>query len=1077
MQQIADWLKKLGMSEYAQRFAENGIDVSVLPHLTDQDLKDIGVLLGHRRKMLAAIAELSGSAPTTLEPVAATGPKTQDTAERRYLTVMFCDLIGSTGIAARLDAEEWRDLVGAYLDAAMAAVTEMGGHVAKKLGDGLMALFGYPVAQENDLERAVRAALAIQRALAELNRKNAGSGKPALAARIGLETGPVVVDAAGEIFGDAPNIAARVQGLAEPGAVVVTARVQRQVAGLFIAEERGSHQLKGVLEPVTLFRLVRASGGGRRSGSLQVTPLVGRDEEIASLTRRWERARQGDGQLVLIVGEPGLNPACLRSFMSGCATRRTPGANGAVRSYCKTHHFTRSPNGAGNGSAALTYPPTSASQSWRARWRRSSSTRRRTSPCLRRSWNIPLPQERVTTLAPEELRRRQLAALTAWMMAGARVQPVVLAFEDLHWADPTTLDLLRGIAERGALAPLFVVATTRPEFRPPWGTRSHHSTISLAPLDRAQVRDMVAELSARHALPRDVVEDVAARTGGVPLFVEEVTRLLLERGEQGGIQAIPPTLQQSLMARLDRLGPAREVAQVASVIGRGFSYGLLRALAGMEDAPLQAGLERLAEADILLVQGVPPESDYRFKHSLIQDAAYEHLLKSRRQVLHRRFAEVLRDNLSATASVEPELVAHHFSQAGLAEAAVEWWAKAGQRSLERSALGEAAVQLTRALEQIAALPATPALRREQIKLQVALITPLLHVKGFAAPEPKAAAERARLLIEQAEALGEPPEDPLLLFSVLYGFWVANIVAFNGDAVRELATQFLALAEKQRATVPLMIGHRLMGMSLLATGDIAESQAHLDRAIVLYDPGEHRPLATRFGQDLGVSTLSYRSFASWFLGYPEAALVTADRALKDAREIGQAATLMYTLNFMPLTYIYCGDYAAAKAQADEVVALAGEKGSLFWKAFGMMNQGWLFALTAKASDAVQMITSGITAWRSTGATLWAPLRMSHLKIRWCEAEIHRVAGEITLMSPEPDAAKAEAYFERALAVARKQQAKSRELRVAMSVARLWRDQGKRQQARNLLAPVYGWFTEGFDTLDLKEAKALLNELNA
>ena len=891
---------------------------------------------------------------------------------------MFCDLIGSTGIAARLDAEEWRDLVGAYLDAAMAAVTEMGGHVAKKLGDGLMALFGYPVAQENDSERAVRAALAIQRALAELNRKNAGSGKPALAARIGLETGPVVVDAAGEIFGDAPNIAARVQGLAEPGAVVVTARVQRQVAGLFIAEERGSHQLKGVLEPVTLFRLVRASGGGRRSGSLQVTPLVGRDEEIASLTRRWERARQGDGQLVLIVGEPGLGKSRLLEEFH-VRLRDTPHT---WSEWSCSQLLQNTPLHPIAEWGRQRFGGTDIPADQRLAELEGSLAQVKLDPAenvplLAPLLDIPLPQERVPTLAPEELRRRQLAALTAWMMAGARVQPVVLAFEDLHWADPTTLDLLRGIAERGALAPLFVVATTRPEFRPPWGTRSHHSTISLAPLDRAQVRDMVAELSARHALPRDVVEDVAARTGGVPLFVEEVTRLLLERGEQGGIQAIPPTLQQSLMARLDRLGPAREVAQVASVIGRGFSYGLLRALAGMEDAPLQAGLERLAEADILLVQGVPPKSDYRFKHSLIQDAAYEHLLKSRRQVLHRRFAEVLRDNLAATASVEPELVAHHFSQAGLAEAAVEWWAKAGQRSLERSALGEAAVQLTRALEQIAALPATPALRREQIKLQVALITPLLHVKGFAAPEPKAAAERARLLIEQAEALGEPPEDPLLLFSVLYGFWVANIVAFNGDAVRELATQFLALAEKQRATVPLMIGHRLMGMSLLATGDIAESQAHLDRAIVLYDPGEHRPLATRFGQDLGVSTLSYRSFASWFLGYPEAALVTADRALKDAREIGQAATLMYTLNFMPLTYIYCGDYAAAKAQADEVVALADEKGSLFWKAFGMMNQGWLFALTAKASDAVQMITSGITAWRSTGATLWAPLRMSHL----------------------------------------------------------------------------------------------------
>jgi predicted ATPase len=821
--------------------------------------------------------------------------------------------------------------------------------------------------------------------------------------------------------------------------------------------------------------------------------------------RRWERARQGDGQLLLIVGEPGLGKSRLLEEFH-VRLRDTPHTwsewtCSQLLQNTPLHpiaEWGRQRFGGADVSAAQRLADLESSLD------QVKLDPVENVPLLAPLLDIPLSQERVPALAPEELRRRQLAAMTAWVMAGGRVQPIVLGFEDLHWADPTTLDLLRGIAERGARAPVFIVATTRPEFRPPWGMRSHHGTISLSPLDRAQVRDMVAELSARHALSRDVVEDVAARTGGVPLFIEEVTRLLLERGEQGGIQAIPPTLQQSLMARLDRLGPAREVAQVASVIGRGFSYGLLRALAGMEDAPLQAGLERLAEADILLVEGLPPESDYRFKHSLIQDAAYEHLLKSRRQVLHRRVAEVLRDNLAATASVEPELLAHHFSQAGLTEAAIEWWAKAGQRSLERSALVEATAQLTRALEQIATLPATPALRREQIKLQVALITPLLNVKGAAAPETKAAAERARLLIEQAEALGEPPEDPLLLFSVLYGFWVANIVAFNGDVTRELAAQVLALAEKQRETVPLMIGHRLMGMSLLATGDIAESQAHLDRSIALYDPGEHRPLAMRFGMDLRASTLSYRSFASWFLGYPEAALAAADLALKDAREIGQAATLMYTLNFMPLTYIYCGDYAAAKAQADEVVALADEKGSLFWKAFGMMNQGWLFALTGKASDAVQMITSGITAWRSTGATLWAPLRMSHLarayaelgqfddawrsvgeaitavktaKERWCETEIHREAGEIALMSPEADAAKAEACFERALAIARAQQAKSWELRAGMSMARLWRDQGKRQQARNLLAPVYSWFTEGFETLDLKDAKTLLDELHA
>ena len=717
-------------------------------------------------------------------------------------------------------------------------------------------------------------------------------------------------------------------------------------------------------------------------------------------------------------------------------------------------------------------------------------------------FDIPLPPDRALAFPPEELRRRQLLALTAAVMASARVQPVVLALEDVHWADPTTLDVLCGIAERGALAPLFVLITARPEFRPSWGARSHHGTISLVPLDRNQVRHMVEELAARHALAKEVIDGVAERTGGVPLFVEEVTRLLLERGEQGGLRAIPPTLQQSLAARLDRLGPAREVAQVGAVIGRDFSYALIRAAAGIEDAPLQVALERLAEADILLVQGLPPVSDYRFKHALIQDAAYENLLKSRRQVLHRRVAEVLRDNVAVTAAAEPELLAHHFTQAGLTEAAIEWRGKAGQRSFERSGLAEAVEHFTRALDQITTLPGTPALRREQIKLQVALITPLLHVKGYAAPENKAAAERARLLIEQADALGEPPEDPLLLFSVLYSFWVATAVAFNGDVARTLAAQFLALAEKQGATGPLMVGHRIMGTSLLLTGDIAKGRVHFDRAIALYDPAEHRPLAARFGQDLAVAALSFRSVALWALGYPELALADADHAVGAAREIGQAATLMYAVCTSSLTHIHCGNYVVANAQLDEVVALADEKGSLYWKALGTLNQGSPFALTGRASDAIQMLTSGLTAYRSTGATLYMPFWLSYLarayteldqfddawrcigeamtamqstKENWCEAEVNRVAGEIALKSPEPDEAKAQEYFERALAVARQQQAKSWELRAAISLARLWRDQGKPQQARELLAPVYGWFTEGFDTRDLKEAKALLAEL--
>ena len=913
----------------------------------------------------------------------------------------------------------------------------------------------------------------------------------------------MVVDATGEIFGDVPNVAARAQALAEPGSVVVTARVQRQVAGLFVAEERGSHELKGVPEPVTLYRIVRASGGGRRAGQRHLTPLVGRDEEMAMLMRRWERARHGDGQLVMIVGEPGLGKSRLIEEFHA-RLREVP--HTWVEWSC---------------SQLLQYTPLHPISEWgRQRFggadvpaeQRIADLENSIAqvkldpaenvPLLAPLLDIPLPQERTPTLTPEELRRRQLAALTAWVVAGARVQPVVLALEDLHWADPTTLELLRGIAERGALAPLFVLITARPEFRPGWGMRSHHGMIALAPLDGEQVRQMVGELAARHALPKEVIDGVTDRAGGVPLFVEEVTRLLLESSDQGGIQTIPPTLQQSLTARLDRLGPAREVAQIASVIGRDFSYALLRAVAGMDEASMHAALERLAEDDILLVQGLPPESDYRFKHALIQDAAYENLLKSRRQVLHRRVAETLRDNVAVAAAAEPELLAHHFTQAEMTESAIEWWGKAGQRSLQRSALVEGIEQLTRALALIATLPATPALRRQKINFNVALITPLYHVKGAAALETKMAAERARLLIEEAEALGESPEDPLLLFSVLYGFWVANLVAYNGDALRELAVQFLALAEKQGATVPLMVGQRLIGLSLLHTGDVAEGRAHLDRAVALYDPAEHRPLATRFGQDVRVATLSWRSMALWLLGYPKAALADTEHALKDAREIGQAATLIYALVWTSFAQTFCGSYATANAQSDEVVPMADEQGSVFWKAFGMLNQGCVLALTGEAADAVQMITRELTAYRSTGTTMWMPTYLSYLarayaglgqfddawrcigeamttietsNESWFKAESHRMAGEIALKSPQLDAAKAQTYFEQALAIARQQQAKSWELRAAMSMARLWRDQGKRNEARELLAPVYSWFTEGFDTLDLKEAKALLDEL--
>jgi predicted ATPase len=601
------------------------------------------------------------------------------------------------------------------------------------------------------------------------------------------------------------------------------------------------------------------------------------------------------------------------------------------------------------------------------------------------------------------------------------------------------------------------------------------------------------------------------------------------------------------MARLDRLGPAKELAQIGATIGREFSHALLAAVARKPEAELGSSLDLLIGAGLLFRKGVPPHATYLFKHTLVQDAAYGTLLRQPRRVFHARIADTLERQFAETAEGQPDLLARHYAGAGLIDKAAALWGKTGLRSLERSALVEAVEQLTRALGQIATLPSTPALRREEIKLQVALIYPLMHVRGLAAPESKTAAERARVLIEQAEALGEPPDELLLVFAALAALYTANIAAFNVDVGRERAAQLLALAEKLGDKVMLRRGHCCMGITLTVTGNFAESLLYFDQALALYDPVDHLRLPTRFTQDPQVVTLMYRSLALWALGYPEAALAGAEQALSDARETSHAASLMRAMSLTCLFQVISGNYAIAKVQSDEMIVVAEEKGSPlsfggaslvrpwprfhtpliepdrqisrirlsdktsglqprhvvnYWKTSGMLGRAWLLALTGKTSDAVGMFTSAIAAWGSMETTLSFPVWLSHLaracgkigqfddvwsyideaitavettKEKWYEADVHRIAGEIALMSPERDAAKAEACFERALAIARAQQAKSWELRAAMSKARLWRDQGKRDEARELLAPVYGWFTEGFDTLDLKQAKALLDEL--
>jgi predicted ATPase/DNA-binding SARP family transcriptional activator len=1038
--------------------------------------------------------------------------------ERRQITILACDFVGLDAQLTQADPENVQSLMRTFRRQFGEVISDFGGMTGKLSGHGFLAYFGYPQAHEHGAEQAIRSALHLLKAAPQFN-----SSLPSIMrARIGIATGPVVVgDFADEVagpahglVGEAPKHAVLLQSIA-PADTVLIAEGTRQLVGELFEYEAVDAACLQALAIQTGWLVAGERSNKDRFEALHgfgATKFVGRVAEIELLQGRWEEAKAGEGWIEFIAGEAGIGKSRLvRVFHQEIEPHLW------LQYQCSPFHTNSPlhPVALRIGQAAGIDTTDDSEQrltKLEAMIARAGSRVQAMAPLLAGLLSIPTEARYPTLeLNPAQLRRKTLAALLTHLEDIARQQPVLLLFEDAHWADATSLELLDLLADRIRRLPILAIVTSRPGCEPSWTCLDRVGVMSLSRLNEADVLAMVRSITGEKSLPQDVVEQILRKTDGIPLFVEELARTLLEsvapddgaglRGLRASpsLMAIPATLRDSLMERLDRLGPAKEIAQIGAAIGREFSHALLASVVDKTRAELGLALDRLIAAGLLFREGVPPNATYLFKHALVQDAAYQALLREPRCALHSRIAEALE---SQFAESQPELLAHHCSEAGLVEKAAGLWGKAGLQSLARSGLMEAVAQLNRALSQIAALPSTAALRRQQIEFQVAHANALMHTKGYASPDTKASFDRARSYIERAEALGEPPEDPLLLFSVLYGFWVGNFVAFNCDALPCLAAEFLALAERQGTTVPLMIAHRLMGTSLMGTGNIERSRPHYEKAIALYDPCEHRPMATRFGQDVGVVVLSYRAWTQWLLGHPEAALADSDLALKAAREIGQGATLMYALAHASWTYLWVGNYAAANKLVEEVIALADEKVAVAWKAFAMMQQGSLLALTGQASNAAQIMTSGIGAWRSTGSTLWTPWYLSNLartyaelgqfgdawrcigeamtavettKEKWCEAEVHRMAGEMALMSPEPDAAKAEAYFERALAVAREQQAKFWELRAAMSMARLWPDQSKRLQAYELLAPVYDWFTEGFDTLDLKEAKALLDEL--
>jgi class 3 adenylate cyclase len=1114
---VAAWLKNLGLDQYEAAFRDNAIDGDVLPGLTSDDLKDIGVtIVGHRRKLLDAIVALSAPPETfaTMPAPAATPPGPTATpphpappqkaadiaAERRPVTVLFCDLVGSTALAGKLDAEDWRDLVGAYLDASREAVTHYGGHVLKKLGDGLMALFGYPRVQENDAERAVRAALAIQRALGDLNARNADRGLPELSARIGLDSGRAVVDAAGEVFGETPNVAARVEALAEPGAIIVTANVQRQVAGLFVVQERGPSNLKGVADPVNLFRIVRASGAGRRNRARALTPFVGREEELGLIAHRWERARSGEGQLVLIVGEPGIGKSRLIEEFHA-TLRETPHTWVEWSSSQLLQNTSLHPVAEWG---RLRFGGAHVPNERRLAEIEASLAQVELDPAEYASLlapivDIPLPLDRHIDLPRDEMRRRQLDAIVAWVLAGARAQPVLLAFEDLQWADPSTVEVMNELAAQSARAPLLVVATTRPEFRPPWRPEQHHCVIPLEPLNRTQAAKMIGQLTSGHLFSSEVVESVNERASGVPLFIEEVTRLLLERGDGGGAQTIPLTLHQSLAARLDRLGHAREIAQIGAVLGREFSYGLLQAVAGVEDSLLQSALSRLAEADILIVGEVGPQANYRFRHALIQDAAYESLLKSRRQALHRRAAEILRDE-SERAAIEPEAIARHFTQAGLDELAIEWWGKAGEQALRRSAFSEAVSHLRKAIEMADARPAQtsepPETRNRRLKLHADYAIAVAWATGYTSDRTAVAMAEARDLAVRSGGASER-------FASYYGQWTSHISRDEMRLAREVAEAFLADADSGSDDEGRFVAESMLGVIHYFTGHFAMARDILELATSRRHVRLDAERRFQFGLDIEIGATVYLGLALWILGDFERSKATLEDADRRAVELGHKPTLANARHFANTVLAYRGDSAALLPLVERQVQLCREHGMALYLVLSEIYFGWAYANAVDPEAGLARIRTAIEESGAMGLSTSMPYFRSLLahaemaakheeqavfeidaaiamaqrgEAHFDDSPAHRIRGEILLRCSPPNLSEAAKAFGAACHIAQEQGARSFWLLAALPLAKLCYSSARFAEAKTVLASALEGLTPTPEMPETAAALALLSAID-
>jgi class 3 adenylate cyclase/predicted ATPase len=1094
---LAEWLGKYGLDQYAQTFAENDIEYAVLPELTENDLENLGIAVGHRKKLLKAIEALTLVQRENREP------------EVRQITVMFCDLVGSTKLSEKLDPEDLRTLIIAYRKVCDAAIRRYEGQVASYAGDGVMAFFGWPRAHEDDAIRAVHAALTILSEVTNI--------PGALSVRVGICSGRVVVGQASgpgstmEAVGDTPNIAAWLQTLAEPNTLLVSDSTQRLASAAFDFQDLGFRELEGVAKPLRVYRVLSAKHGTTRFEAAHVsslTPLVGRSTELNLLLDRWQKIEEADGQVVLLSGIPGVGKSRLIHELKSNIQNQP---HFLLNYQCSPYHsqsaffpvieqvelatqLIAADSDADKFSKVKAYfsglmndPAESAS-------------------LIARLLSISIEdQSDLSTLTPQQIKNRTIDKLLEMILSLSAKRPTLCIFEDVHWIDPSTLELLELAISRIDRARILLVVSYRPEFRHTWSTRANVTLHSLTRLSRSEVTKMIKELLREGSLSQRVLDQIIEKADGVPLFIEELTTSIISTPKQNGQRTnnsveptpfaaakVPETLHDALMERLDRVAHGRRLAQIAAVIGREFSYDLLSAASRTDETDLRSALSQLEEADVIYRTGVSPSVRFAFKHVLLRDAVYNSLLRGKRQEIHADIAAVLETHFHEAVENRPEILAYHYSQAGNNELAIRCWRESGRRALATSANVEAIGHFRNALQLLKASPDTPQHNKEEIEIQLALGIPLIAVQGYPAAETREAFARARALCLQ---LGSPPE----YFQALFGLWGNSWMGGKNDEALAMANEFLTRSREGSDDILLMVAHRVMGSTLLTIGEFQTSRRHFEESIALSKSKGKQSVYIRYMVEPQVASLLLLSWDLWFLGYPDQSLARVSEALALAQDLAQPYSIAFAHYMTSVVHLLRGDPSRALESAERSLEISHEQRFSLYVLLSTISRGRALGELGRIREGLTEIQNGIAEARRTGVGFMLPMmhswladvhtrsgddaaaasiveqtlrEISNVTGRSWEAELHRQRAEILLALNPSKIAEAELDFKKAIEVARRQNSKSMELRAATSLAKLWRQHERIDEARELIEPTYRWFKEGMATADLQLARDFL-----